>query len=71
MKCVYCQGEMTKGAAPFHVDRNEYHVVWDRVPAWVCNQCGEAYFETEEVETLQSALEELDKRSAELSSHVA
>ncbi len=71
MKCMYCQGEMRKDTAPFHVDRKGYHVLWDSVPAWVCAQCGEAYFETEDVESIQEALKELDKRSAELSAHVA
>jgi YgiT-type zinc finger domain-containing protein len=68
---MYCQGEMRKDTAPFHVDRKGYHVLWDSVPAWVCAQCGEAYFETEDVESIQEALKELDKRSAELSAHVA
>ncbi|MDQ2921527.1 MAG: YgiT-type zinc finger protein [Acidobacteriota bacterium] len=32
---------MERGAAPFHVDRNGYHLVLDRIAAWVCGQCGE------------------------------
>jgi YgiT-type zinc finger domain-containing protein len=71
MKCMYCKGEMVYGSAPFHIDRNAYHVLWDSVPAWVCFQCGEAYFEGDEVEAIQAALVELDKRSAELTPHVA
>ena len=34
--------------APFHADRNGYHLVFDTVPAWVCDQFGEAYFEERE-----------------------
>ena len=40
MKCIHCQGD-GKGTAPFHVDRNGYHLVLDKIPAWVCGQCGE------------------------------
>ena len=35
----------TVSAAPFHVDRKAYVLRFDRVPAWVCTQCGEPYFE--------------------------
>jgi len=67
MKCMHCQGEMKRGHAPFHIDRNGYHVMWDAIPAWVCSQCGEAYFEPREVAEIQAALKELDKRSSKLS----
>ena len=45
MTCIHCHGQMKRSKAPFHVDRNGYHLVLDTVPAWVCDQCGEAYFE--------------------------
>ena len=45
MKCLHCQGEMKKGVTPFHVDREGCHLTLDKVPAWVCTQCGESYFE--------------------------
>jgi len=68
---MYCQGKMQRGTAPFHVDRKGYHVLWDEMPAWVCSQCGEAYFEPAEVKAIQAALKELDKRSAKLAPRVA
>ena len=49
MKCMYCQGEMARGNAPFHIDRKDIHLSLDSVPAWVCTQCGEVYFEETEV----------------------
>ena len=49
MKCMYCQGEMTRGNAPFHIDRKDIHLSLGNVPAWVCTQCGEVYFEETEV----------------------
>jgi YgiT-type zinc finger domain-containing protein len=57
---------MKKGTAPFSMDRAGYHVHWDAIPAWVCTQCGEPYFEAREVELIQSALASLDRESAKL-----
>ena len=62
MNCICCLGRMQRAKAPFHVDRTGYHLRFDTVPAWVCGQCGEAYFEEREVEAMQSAIEELDRR---------
>lgn len=47
---------MAKGYAPFHLDQKGYHIQWDQVPAWVCGQCGEAYFESEQVDLIQKAV---------------
>ena len=66
MKCMYCKGRMERRTTPFSMDRNGYHVSWDAVPAWVCTQCGEAYFEPREVELIQKALRALDHETAVL-----
>ena len=63
MNCIHCQGRMQRSAAPFHVDRNGYHLWFDAIPAWVCGQCGEAYFEEREVEAMQNAIEGLDRQA--------
>ncbi|HEY2986574.1 MAG TPA: YgiT-type zinc finger protein [Candidatus Binatia bacterium] len=65
---MHCKGRMVRGSAPFSLDRNGYHVSWDSVPAWVCTQCGEPFFESREVEVIQKALTELDRESAALAS---
>ncbi len=70
MKCIHCQGQMKRGTAPFHVDRKGYHLVLDVVPAWVCQQCGEAYFEETEVSSIQEAIKTLDRHAEKLSSSV-
>ena len=54
MTCVHCRGEMAWRTAPLHVDREGCHVVLDAVPAWVCQQCGEPYFEEREVDAIQA-----------------
>lgn len=58
-----CRGQMKRSAAPFHVDRNGYHLVFDTVPAWVCAQCGEAYFEEREVDAIQSVIKGIDQQA--------
>ena len=34
----------------------------DSIPAWVCPQCGEAYFEEGEVDTIQEVMRLLDEK---------
>ena len=66
MKCMHCSGDMKRSTAPFHVDRHGYHLLLDTVPAWVCSQCGEAYFDEREVQAIQGAIKALDQQAAEL-----
>ena len=61
MKCIHCNGEMKSATAPFRVDRHGYHLLLDTVWAWVCGECGEAYFEIREVEAIQEAIKVLDR----------
>ena len=63
MNCIHCHGQMKRSKASFHVDRNGYHLVFDTVPAWVCDQCGEAYFEEREGDTVQSTIKGLDQQA--------
>ncbi len=63
---MYCQGKMERGVAPFHIDRNGYHLTLEAVPAWVCTQCGEVYFEESEVERIQTAIARLDENVHQL-----
>lgn len=51
---------MERGLAPFHVDRKGCHLILDEIPAWVCAQCGEAFFEESEVEAVQVMLRSID-----------
>jgi YgiT-type zinc finger domain-containing protein len=63
---MYCQGKMERGTAPFHIDRKGYHLLIDRIPAWVCSQCGEVYFEEVEVDSIQSAIRAVDEQVEKL-----
>lgn len=66
MKCMYCQGEMTRRTAPFHIDRKSYHLMLDAIPAWVCTQCGEAYFDEAEVEAIQQIIRAVDEQTEKI-----
>ena len=63
MKCIHCQGVMKKGTAPLHVDRNGCHLTLDNVPALICSQCGEAYFEESAVNAVQELIKLIDQKS--------
>ena len=66
MKCMYCQGEMARGSAPFHIDRKDVHISLDKVPAWVCTQCGEVYFEETEVDAVPGIIRAVDEQAEKL-----
>jgi len=58
---------MKRSTVPFHVDRKGCHLVLDAVPAWICKQCGEAYFEEKEVDAIEKLVRSLEKKTQALS----
>lgn len=66
MTCLYCQGAMKRGDAPFKIDRPDYHLILARVPAWICGQCGEPYSESAEVDTIQEVIRAVDEHTRDL-----
>ena len=56
MKCLLCKGEMEKATVVYTVDREGYHLFIEKVPAYICSQCGERYFDEQEVEAIQNML---------------
>ena len=67
MKCMYCQAEMKRETAPFHIDRKGIHVSLDEVPAWVCPQCGETYFDEKEVDSMQALVKAVEEQTRNIS----
>ncbi|HVQ36226.1 MAG TPA: YgiT-type zinc finger protein [Pyrinomonadaceae bacterium] len=65
MKCIHCQGLMERATAPF-MWIGTAHLVLDKIPAWVCGQCGEAYFEESEVDSIQAIIETVDSQVEKL-----
>ncbi len=66
MKCYFCGEEMKKGETTYTVNRNNYHLLIDDVPAWVCSQCGQVYFEEDEVDSIQELIKNVDAGSAKV-----
>ena len=54
---------MRRGTTPFHIDRKGCHLILDEVPAWVCEQCGESYFEEKEVDAIQALIVSIEKQT--------
>ncbi len=63
MKCLHCRGTMQRKTAPFHIDRKGYHLTLDAIPAWVCTQCGEPYFDEAEVQAIQDLIRAVEDRT--------
>ena len=66
MKCLHCQGRMERKTAPFHIDRKGYHLTVDAIPAWVCTQCGEPFFDEAEVQVIQDLIRAVEDRTEAL-----
>ena len=66
MKCCHCQGRLEPGFTAFQVTRHGYHLTLDQVPAWVCDQCGEALFDEQQSAALQQMLKSLDHQAEEM-----
>ncbi len=64
---MHCQGNMKKETAPVHIDRKGYHLTLDAVPAWVCQQCGEVYFDEAEVDSIQEIIQAVEDRTKKMS----
>jgi len=57
---MYCKGKMVEMTPPFSIDRNGYPIHRHMLRAWVCTQCGEAYFEKEEGDKIRKVLRAID-----------
>lgn len=66
MKCLLCKGEMEKSTVSYTVDRKGYHLFIENIPAYVCAQCGERYFEEREVDAIQNMLKVFEKKLDEV-----
>jgi YgiT-type zinc finger domain-containing protein len=53
---------MVRGKTNYTLSRSGYHLLIDEVPAWICQQCGEVYFEEEEVDAIQDLIKTLDSK---------
>ena len=71
MNCIHRRGITQRSMAPFHVIRNHYHLKLNIVPAWVCDHCGEPYFEEREMVAIQTTIRTLDDQTRQLAAEAA
>ena len=62
MKCLLCKGEMERAMVNYTVDRRGYHLFIEKIPAYVCSQCGERFFEEKEVGAIQDMIKSLEEK---------
>jgi YgiT-type zinc finger domain-containing protein len=53
---------MEKATVSYTVDICGYHLFIKEIPAYVCSQCGEKYFEEKEVDAIQSMIKALEEK---------
>jgi YgiT-type zinc finger domain-containing protein len=59
--CAICHGDMTPGFSTQTYDLNDSLLVIRRIPALVCNQCGDAIFTTDTVKILERITNDFKK----------
>ena len=62
MRCLLCHGEMEKSTVSYTIDRKGYHLFVKQIPAYVCSQSGEKYFDEKEVEAIQNMINALEEK---------
>ena len=68
MECLYCKGKMQRDKTTYPINRKGYHLLIEDVPAFVCRQCGEPYFEEKEVDAIQNLIGDMDRKALAIQS---
>lgn len=67
MGCVVCkQGELQEGTSTVTLEREERVLVFRKVPALVCEVCGEEYVDEDTTSVLLSAAEDAARSGVQL-----
>ena len=66
MNCFMCKGELTEKKVNYMVDLESTIIIIKGVPAKVCSQCGEQYFEDETSENIENIVNKLKDLSTEV-----
>lgn len=60
-KCSFCKGKLVKGKTEFVVRVNEEMLVIKDISAFVCSECGEAYYSPEDSEKIYEIMKKFHK----------
>ena len=67
MECFMCKGKTEKQLVNYIVDMGKTVIIIKEVPANVCTQCGERYFDDEVMEKLEKIIDNVKKIAVEIS----
>ena len=66
MKCFMCNGELEEQKVNYVVDLKDAIIIIKGVPAKVCSQCGEQYFEDKTSENIERIVNQLKQLATEV-----
>ncbi len=66
MDCFKCKGKLEEKKVNYLADLDSTIIVIKSVPARVCTQCGEQYFDDEVAENIEKIVSQINKLSTEV-----
>ncbi|MEI3433666.1 MAG: type II toxin-antitoxin system MqsA family antitoxin [Clostridia bacterium] len=66
MECFMCKGELIEKKVNYMVDLEKTIIIIKDVPAKVCDQCGEQYFDDETSQNIEKIVNKLKDLSTEV-----
>lgn len=66
MKCFKCDGDLVEKKVNYVVDLDETIIIIKGVPAKVCKNCGEKYFDDEIAENIEKIVNKLKELAIEV-----
>lgn len=66
MECFICKGELIEKKVNYMVDLEKTIIIIKGVPAKVCSECGEQYFDDETSQNIESIVNKLKDLSTEI-----
>lgn len=66
MECFMCKGELIEKKINYMVDLEKTIIIIKDVPAKVCDQCGEQYFDDETSQNIEKIVNKLKDLSTEV-----
>ncbi len=66
MNCFKCKGNLEEKNVNYMVDLEETIIIIKGVPARVCTQCGEQYFDDETAENIEKIVDQLKELATEV-----
>ena len=66
MECFKCRGNLTEKKVNYVVNLEKTIIIIKGVPAKVCNQCGDQYFDDETTENIEKIVNQLKELETEV-----